>query len=507
MRSNYHRIVLFIFFVILIVLHQFVLISGDDYYHSTAVSGSLKDFWDFHVHHYLRGNGRALVHFVLTLFFIGKGTFLWRIINPAAVTAVIVLCSKAFTDNKKDYQLSTVVMSVLFLCLGGRFTSNSIYTLTPVFNYLYPFLLMIPTVILTQKTYTEKKNYYLLPVLGFFAGATMEQTGIMTMGYIILFGINRFIEEKKKPAKIVIITLITTFIGYLTVMLAPGNFVRMESSTRPFAENFVAAFTMLINTRPFAVFNLFYIAALIYWLLTIRNKHKIFNLFNILLSVFLILGYAVNIFIIYNNLGIDFENNIILSYIWKLFDLAYIFTMVYVPVIIALKKKRYDFLIHTIIALGSIVILFFASVSEWRPLTPALIIFFVIIMLTFRELSASAPKFRAAVAVPAAVLSLVVLCVSMHGYYSNYKVDKTNNELISEYIAAGDYSKPLYILEAADEETASYAINTPGTHIIGDEGEFSYSYGYKVSHSLPLETEIIVLSGSQMPERHAMAGD
>ena len=501
MRSNYHRIVLFIFFVILIVLHQFVLISGDDYYHSTAVSGTLKDFWDFHVHHYLRGNGRALVHFVLTLFFIGKGTLVWRFLNPLVIVSVIVLCSKVFTDNKKDFQVSTVVMSVMFLCLGGQYTSNSIYTLTPVFNYLYPFLLMIPVVYMVKQSYTNDKKYYVLPVVGFFAGATMEQTGIMTIGYIVLIAIKEYLENRKLPKKIVIAALITTLIGYLTVMLAPGNFVRMENSTRPFAENFVAAFTMLINTKSFAVFNILYITALVYRMLSIKSSKKIINIFNILLSAALAAGCAVNLFILFNNKGIDFENVMILSFAWKLFDLAYIFAMVYVPVYTAIVVKKYNMLIHTIIALGSIIILFFASVSEWRPLTPALIIFFVIIAQIYNEMLRFSPKIKFFIAVPAVVLGIAMLTVSMNGYYKNYKTDIKNNELIKEYLAENDFSKPLYILEVPDEETASYAINKHGTHIVGNEGEYSYTTGYKRSHKLPVDTEIVVCSENELQER------
>ena len=159
LSKYYHWIILLFMCAAMLVIHQFVIIGGDDYFHASAVSGSLKDFWDFHVYHYRRGNGRAIIHVILTLFFIGKGVFVWRIINPLVAAATVILCSKAFTDNQKDFQISVASMSVMFLCLGGKFTSNSIYSLSPVFNYLYPFLLMLPIVILVNKTYSYNKSF------------------------------------------------------------------------------------------------------------------------------------------------------------------------------------------------------------------------------------------------------------------------------------------------------------------------------------------------------------
>ncbi len=493
-KKNYHWIVLGVFTVLMLITHQFVLIYGNDYYHASAVAGTVQDFVNFHVKHYMEGNGRALIHVVLTLFFIGKGVLIWRILNPIVFALVIILCAKAFIYDPKDRPAVIVILSVLYLCLGGRFTSYSTYSLTPVFNYIYPFLLTLPLICCINRIYADGKKYPALPVLGFFAGATMEQTGMMTIGYIVLIVFFHWILNKKKPAAVIIVTFVTTLIGFATVMLAPGNTVRMEGATRPFTENFVAATTMLVNNKPFVLLNLFLISALSYWLLTLRPKLKLLRICNILLVIALGAGYLVNLFLMYNPFGITFSHPI-LKLVWVAYDLAYVFAMVYVPVLIAFCKKNYEYLSHAVIALGSIFMLFFASISVWRPLTPAIVIFFVFIAQTCLDLRREHPKALRPIAAAAVVLSLWMFCFSLRGYYRNYQVDRINDERIAAYLENGETGKPLYLLQYADEETSGYGINVPGADYDPknekDEVLYLFAAGYRKTHGLPPDVEMI----------------
>ncbi|MBQ7596607.1 MAG: hypothetical protein IJU45_08085 [Clostridia bacterium] len=497
LKNNYHRIVLAIFALLMLVTHCFVLLGGNDYYHSSAVNGTMSDFWRFHINHYMVGNGRAIIHFFITLFFLKGGVVLWRILNPIVFFAVIVFSAKAFID-KESYKKAIVILSVLNLCLGGRFTSYSTYSLTSSFNYIYPLLLVLILAYCVKNIYENNKKYPALAVLGFFTGATMEQTGMMAIGYIVLIVFFQFLLNKKKPNLNIIITFIATVAGYATVVFAPGNLIRSDNATRPFKENFVAAFTMLINGRSFVLFNLFLIIALAYWLIVLKPKFKIIRFADIALACGLIAGHIVNNLIIYNIFGLTFDNNAVFGFIWRLFDLMYIFAMFYVPVLIAIEKKNYEYLSHSIIALGSIVMLFFASISAWRPLAPAIYIYFIIITLTWLEMIKHELRITKVLSVSAVVLSLIMYCVCLRGYYLNYKVDRQNEKAIAEYIEIGDYSKPLYLLPYADFETSGYGINTPG--FVYDEnganGEFTvqnqFALGYKRVHGLPYEVTLII---------------
>lgn len=385
-QNHYHYFIGLTFIALLIILHQFILFTGDDYGYSQPIHSSLNDFLSFHSRHYLHTNGRAIIHFFLTLAFADSDMGIWRIVAPIFTAAIIWVTSKAFTNTKHEFKIMFSVMCVLYLCFGGAFSAAGIYSITPAFNYLYPLILMSFTALLTKLTYTKSKDIWWLPLVSFFAGATMEQIGIMSIGYIVLISFANYLTSKQLPRKSVIIALITSVLGYLTVMLAPGTFVRKGTSTRPFVENFIAGFTMLINIKSFAIFNSILILSLCFWLVSIKMSNKLLRIFNILLAAGLIVGQSLNIFILFNTFGVSFDSNIIVSLLWKLFDLMYIFAMVYVPVLIFFMRKESKYAMHMIIALGSIFILFFASVSEYRPLIPAIIILSVFIALTAIEM-------------------------------------------------------------------------------------------------------------------------
>lgn len=480
----------------LVLLHQFVILYGDDYYHSTAVSGTFRDFWDFHIQHYLKANGRALIHFAITLCFGGEGVTFWKILSPILLGLTVIFSAKTFS---KDKDFCTVLVSsfVILLGLGGKFTSYSVYTLTPVFNYVYPFLFMFPLVFYCKQTYLKEKRSAFLPLLGFFAGATMEQTGIMAIGYIVMMILENLVTNKKKPRLILVFTLVSTILGYLTVMLAPGNFVRMGTSTRPFFENFIAASTMLINQKTFIVFNVFLISALCYWLIRIKEKISIVRCFNLLLVLALSLGHIFNILLIFEIGGLNFNTPGLLDIVWKLFDLSYIFALVYVPVYIFFKENRWDILTHMIMANGSIFILFFASVSEWRPLTPAIILFALFIALTVADAkNHSTFGFRSLVSV-ATILSLTIFAGNFTGMMLNYNVHKENEKRIHEFVEEEDFTKPLVLLPVKDEEASGYAINLSGntySYPLKDSSSLreSYSLRFKEFYNIPIETTVII---------------
>ncbi len=492
--KNKKALIGLIFFVgSLIVLHYFVLLYGDDYYHSTAAE-TLKGFFDFHIHHYLKANGRALIHIAITSFFFGEGVQIWKVLSPVLFGLIVVFTATA-CGKTKDFSTIVLTMIVVFWGLGGRFTSHSIYTLTPVFNYVYPFLLIFPLLYYAKETYNSDKSFKWMPVLGFFAGATMEQTGIIAIGYIVMLAFEKLIENKQFPNKTLIITFITTLAGYLTVMLAPGNFVRMGVSTNPFSENFIAAFTMLINQKTFLFFNAILICSLCYWLIRIKEKIVLIRIFNICLVAGLLLGYCLNLCLIFEVRGLNFDTPGIVDIGWKLFDLGYIFAMVYVPVYVFIKEKRWDILTHMIMAIGSIVILFFASVSEWRPLTPAIITFGAFISLTVIDSQKISKKIRNPILLVSLILSAFAFINNLTGVIQNYYINEINNDRVETYLENGDFTAPLVLLPVKDEETRGYAINKSGeiyTFPLTPDAELldGYSVRFKEFYNIPVEVTI-----------------
>lgn len=493
-KKNYHWIIMIIFYILLVMLHHYTLIYGDDYLYSTAAKHGPKGFYEFHVHHYLKSNGRALIHIFVTLALTKPGMVIWKILNPLIFLIIFYNIAKTFTDRKEDFQLVILVLCIIWLSFGSKYTSNSIFTITPVFNYIYPFLIMFPLLKNLIKTYSGKMMYS-LPVMGFISGATMEQTGIMIIGYTILLSILMWIEQKKLPTKMAVITLIMEIIGYATVMFAPGNILRMGKASRPFSENFVAIWTMLINQKTFLIFNIVLIFAVCYWLIILKEDNVIVKIMNKGIAVCLVVGMLINVALIYELFQYNFESTGIINIIWKMFDLLYIASLIYMPVYIAIKRKEYGYLMHMIIGMGSIFILLFASISEWRPLTPALVVFSIFIALTIVDLMRNYKSFGKYVICVMCIAAIAVFDKSFQGYYENYRVKGNNDEIIKIYKHSRHYEKELILHKCADPDAAGYAINItnkeyiyplPANHTLLDQ----YSLKFKQYYGIPKEVGI-----------------
>ena len=492
-KKNYHWIIIIIFYILSALIHHYTLIYGDDYLYSTASKHGLKGFYKFHEHHYLRSNGRALIHIFVTLALTKPGIIIWRILNPLIFLIIFYNIAKTFTDGKKDFQLTLLVLCTIWLSFG-KYTSNSIFTITPVFNYIYPFLIMFPLLKNLIKTYSGQ-IIYILPVLGFVSGATMEQTGIMSIGYTILLAILMWVEKKKLPSKMVIITLIMEIMGYATVMFAPGNILRMGKSTRPFVENFVAIWTMLINQKTFLIFNIVIIFTLCYWLVILKEDGIIMKIINKGIAVCLIIGMLINTGLIYGYFQYNFESGGIINILWKMFDLLYIFALTYVPIYIAIKRKEYGYLMHMMIGMESVCILLFASISEWRPLTPTLMVFSIFIALTMVDLMRNYRRFGMCIICVMCISAVVMFGKSFKGYYGNYKVKEQNDKIVQAYKNKKHYEEKLVLHKCADPDAAGYAINItnkeytyplPDNHTLLDE----YSLKFKQHYGIPEEVRI-----------------
>jgi len=178
-------------------------------------------------------------------------------------------------------------------------------------------------------------------------------------------------------------------------------------------------------------------------------------------------GYLLTIFILFNRLGADFHSHIILTMGWRLFDLLYLFAMIYVPLMIFLLKKDIRFAVLAIIALGSVFMLFIASVS-YRAELPAIMIIIPVVSLTVMDFTArreaAADRFKdsllakgAAVVVSLAVI--VTFCAVLRGFYRNDLVYDENERRMEEYRASPADDGELWLLSVADPACAGYSFN------------------------------------------------
>ena len=91
-RKYLPNILLIILFVATFIVNMQIGLFGDDYYYATFIKN---DFWQLHQTHYLQVNGRAIVHFLDTIFLALPNIF-WAIANSFMLTAIAYFAKKIY---------------------------------------------------------------------------------------------------------------------------------------------------------------------------------------------------------------------------------------------------------------------------------------------------------------------------------------------------------------------------------------------------------------------------
>lgn len=399
-----HLIFLAMFILALIYIHQLIYLGGDDFIYGSYVKGSVTDFFNKHIYHYMFKNGRAIVHFVVTLFLLFD-VYLWRIINPLIIGYLIVVMCKLTTSDKDKYKKVILLLIMLFSFISINISREAIYWLDGSFNYLYPMLLCLLNIYLVKRSIQNNVSYWYLPILGFFTGATVEQCGLMTIGVLALILIDKLFINRKKLFISIYINFFTTIIGYLTVVLAPGNFIRSSNQKAEILGNIIHLLRYNFMSDKMEIFLLILSLSAILWLICFikrgYNKKLNFSLLILMILnfvIYLIIGFftnniakLINKFIneniqLYSSLweatSILDSSNIFGSILWGIAALSGIFTVsviVYEAVIIYIKDKEVTMLSFTIVAIGAQIMMIISPVYGYRTVFPSLIAWFLVI--------------------------------------------------------------------------------------------------------------------------------
>lgn len=228
-------LILSLIFLSTVMITFQVRLYGDDFFYAQFPPHGLRYFISKHIEHYFRANGRVIVHLLATIF-LGLPLPLWQIINPLMLVGIAYYGSKTAFCSKAE-QSFTVYASIIFgLGIGflhPNMTRESVYWLTGSFNYVYPLLMLLIYWYQLSISIDKNQTSWFLPLLGFLSAATVEQVSLMTFGLTLCVLFEKAFIQKKKLTKMHIITLVTTTIGMLTVIAAPGIFLRVSIEDAP----------------------------------------------------------------------------------------------------------------------------------------------------------------------------------------------------------------------------------------------------------------------------------
>ena len=215
-------------------LLQQITFYADDYEYACYFRGGFSAFWEKTVNHYRNWNGRALVHFVAELFMLG-GTGVYAVLFPPMMAAALVYGNKCQSEGEvTNSVLSAAASMLVFLALPVEYLNQSLCWMSASFNYCFPFLLIFPYFALLAGHSILRRRAILVfaCVLAFLAGATTEQCGMIALfGGLLIWlmslwhtprGCRRRLWRRGLP-------ILFSLVGYLTVMLAPGTSMRLET--------------------------------------------------------------------------------------------------------------------------------------------------------------------------------------------------------------------------------------------------------------------------------------
>lgn len=204
---------------------------------------------DFALHHYREVNGRLPVH--LLIGFLSTGDIqLWRLLNPALMVGYIVLLYRLINDSGNARFGLAAALIGLTLAIDQSAAQSGLYWLTGALNYAWPTALAVTIFTVLFFHYDDKVllpgTPYLLPLMGLLAGWTTEQGGAIALGLsgaLIIW--LRFVRRKPVPFHHWV-TLAAIGIGYILLISAPGNDVRIFSNVHFYSQPFLSR--ILIRT-------------------------------------------------------------------------------------------------------------------------------------------------------------------------------------------------------------------------------------------------------------------
>lgn len=228
-KKNQKIIILAGIFISIFILNALTPLIADDYSYSFGKNGeritNLLDIITSQINHYFTWGGRSVAHSLAQLFLMFP-KWIFNLLNSAIYVILIYLIYLHVKMDKEDKPLILLLIHFALWFLIPTFGQTTIW-LTGSCNYLWTMTIMLLFLYLIRKDLNEHsilKNITIL-LLGIIAGWTNENTSFGLITAIIGFMILKKYKHKK-ISNYQKCALIGNIIGFIILIIAPGNFIR-----------------------------------------------------------------------------------------------------------------------------------------------------------------------------------------------------------------------------------------------------------------------------------------
>ncbi len=289
-KNNKKEIIItLLIFIIMLLLNCLTPIISDDFGYSFNLEHErlrgLKDIANFQIVHYKWWGGRVIAH-SLAQFFLWLPKSIFNIANSLCFTIMIILMYLITKKDKKSSQVTIWLLFLLTYFLQPVLGQCSLW-LTGSCNYLWTTTIILFLLFLFVKERKIRDNIIYIIVmffLGIIAGLTNENTsfGLITMLILIII---KQIKEKEKIKKWQITAVIGNIIGFLILILAPGNYIRKDGYTEETTLIIRLIKRFIEYTKTSLSYQIIIFLIFSFLIISIIRKKKKINLYSIILMI------------------------------------------------------------------------------------------------------------------------------------------------------------------------------------------------------------------------------
>lgn len=231
--TNKHKltIIISIIFISMLILNLLTPLIADDFSYSFGIDGKIKNFYDIiirQIDHYLTWGGRSVAHTIgQTLLLFPKTVF--SILNTFAYIILIYLIYKIVKGKNEDKPSMLIIIHLLLWFVLPVFGQTCLWLIGSC-NYLWTMDIILFLILQYKNNKVANKpvlKMILIFLLGIISGWTNENTAFGLI--IVIIGlIYSMKKEKIKIEKWHISGLIGVILGFIILIIAPGNYVRND---------------------------------------------------------------------------------------------------------------------------------------------------------------------------------------------------------------------------------------------------------------------------------------
>ena len=206
-----------------------VFVMGDDYMYGTfGHMGIIQPVFSY----YFTGNGRWLINILDSLWLL-LDRYLYIVLMPWLLLLFCILIYRfiCVLTNKNHIEIYAFALGLLSI-IDVLMTCETTYWITGSMNYLIPAIFLVAGMTATLKLRNDQlstKEVIVNSILCVLSCLTMEQYGLMAIGWMLLIWGYDWIKHRRANKRNIVV-FILSFVALSTIVFAPGNFIRVDAA-------------------------------------------------------------------------------------------------------------------------------------------------------------------------------------------------------------------------------------------------------------------------------------